>query len=604
MEAVARDKITVGEFVALYLQHLGIDEYFTVPGDFNLLLLDEMLKNKKLKLINCCNELNAGYAADGYARKRGIGAAVITYSVGGLSAVNAIAGAYSENIPVILISGGPNSNSLYKGEILHHTLGELRYDYVKRIYAEITALSVVIQHPSEIAPGLHKAFQTAVSSNKPVYVEIACNIVQEKIYVPHLPSVLSLILNATSDPTNLQAAVSHAAKILNQSRGPVIVVGSKGRVLRRKQHGADAVLEFVDKTKYAVAVLPDAKGAVADTHPSHIGTYWGDVSLPTHATAEVVEGSDTYIFIGPAFTDYTTCGNTIQLDRKKLIMVDLHEVQIQGQTYYNVEMLDFLKFVQDELTPNSGSVDSYHKLVPQNQSHVINFKKNANPNPTDAVTSQQMVKRIQELILDAPNGHKYTLIAETGDAWFSALKLQLPFNHSHEVQMAYGSIGWSVGATLGYAMAAAKENRRVISLIGDGSFQLTAQEVATMIRYQVNPIIFLINNYGYTIEEEIHKGPYNQIKNWDYAGLIDVFNANERSATSYGKGVGIRVSTNLELDGAIRQALEYKQGPTLIEVQVDPSDCNIELTNWGKAVSAFNSRKALVKSSQITQDDD
>lgn len=596
-----RDEITVGEFVALYLHHVGIDEYFTVPGDFNLLLLDEMLKNKNLRLISCCNELNAGYAADGYARQRGVGAAVITYSVGGLSAVNAVAGAYSENLPVIIISGGPNSNSLSQGEMLHHTLGELRYDYVRRIYSEITALSVLIQHPSEIASSLHKAFSTAISMHKPVYVEIACNIVQEKIFVPHLPSVQSLAVSIISDPNNLQAAANHAVQFLNKSKSVSVVVGSKVRILAKQPGVSDPIVDFIKKTQYAVAVMPDAKGVLADTHPNHIGTYWGDVSMPTHATAQVVEESDAYIFVGPSFTDYTTCGDTIKLDRLKLLKVDLHVIQIEDQTYYNVEMLDFLKLVSEKVTPNNTAVETYRKLVPVGQSHVINFKKQPTPNPGDEITSQQTVTRIQQLILDQPTGDKYTIIAETGDAWFSALKLQLPVGHSHEVQMAYGSIGWSVGATLGYGMASAKLQRRVVALIGDGSFQLTAQEVATMIRYQVNAIIFLINNYGYTIEEEIHKGPYNQIKNWDYAGLIDVFNANERTSPSYGRGIGIRVSTNQELDDAIHQALAYTQGPTLIEVKIHPSDCNLELTKWGKAVSSFNGRKPMHKSHEITK---
>jgi len=99
-----------------------------------------------------------------------------------------------------------------------------------------------------------------------------------------------------------------------------------------------------------------------------------------------------------------------------------------------------------------------------------------------------------------------TLIAETGDSWFQGQKMKLPRGCGYEFQMQYGSIGWSVGAVLGYAMAAKDVNRRVIAMIGDGSFQMTAQEVSVMIRYRVNPIIFLINNKGYTIEVEIHDG--------------------------------------------------------------------------------------------------
>jgi len=329
-----------------------------------------------------------------------------------------------------------------------------------------------------------------------------------------------------------------------------------------------------------------------DTHPNNIGIYWGKVSIPTLATAETVESSDLAIFIGPAFTDYSTCGDTENLDQSKMIQVDWHEVKIQGQTYYNVEMLDFISCIMEQVTPNRTALDAYTKKVPNHHERWgENFKNGMSDNPTDPVTSQKTLSRIQKLILDPPGGHKYTILAETGDAWFSSLKLRLPNGSAHEVQMAYGSIGWSVGATLGYALAVAKHQCRVVALIGDGSFQLTAQEVSTMIRYHANPIIFIINNFGYTIEEEIHKGPYNRIKNWDYAGLVNVFNASERDQDSYGKGVGLLVTKNGDLDDAIQKALAYKDGPTLIEVQVDPSDCNIELDVWGACVAKFNSRK-------------
>ena len=118
---------TVGTYLAARLEQIGLRHYFAVPGDYNLVLLDELSKNPRLKMISCCNELNAGYAADGYARATGGAAAVVvTFSVGGLSVLNAIAGAYAEDLPLIAISGGPNTNSEAECELLHHTLGALR----------------------------------------------------------------------------------------------------------------------------------------------------------------------------------------------------------------------------------------------------------------------------------------------------------------------------------------------------------------------------------------------------------------------------------------------------------------------------------------------
>jgi len=162
------------------------------------------------------------------------------------------------------------------------------------------------------------------------------------------------------------------------------------------------------------------------------------------------------------------------------------------------------------------------------------------------------------------------------------MALKLPGGAPFEIEMQWGSIGWSVPATFGYAMGA--PSRRVIALIGDGSFQLTAQEVAQMIRQKLPVIIFLINNHGYTIEVEIHDGPYNNIKNWDYAGLIEVFNAED------GRGRGLRATNGAELTEAIEAALANRDGPTLIECVIDRDDCTSDLISWGRLVAAANAR--------------
>ena len=197
--------------------------------------------------------------------------------------------------------------------------------------------------------------------------------------------------------------------------------------------------------------------------------------------------------------------------------------------------------------------------------------------PEAKLMRAEIVRQIQSLLTADT-----TVIAETGDSWFNGMALKLPGGARFEVEMQWGSIGWSVPATFGYAVGA--PNRRIIAMIGDGSFQLTAQEVAQMIRRKLPVIIFLMNNHGYTIEVEIHDGPYNNIKNWDYAGLIDVFNAED------GYGRGIRATNGGELANAIKVALANHDGPTLIECVIDRDDCSADLISWGRRVAAANAR--------------
>eukprot|EP01111_Echinosteliopsis_oligospora_P008523 TRINITY_DN2426_c0_g1_i1.p1 TRINITY_DN2426_c0_g1~~TRINITY_DN2426_c0_g1_i1.p1 ORF type:complete len:621 (-),score=185.05 TRINITY_DN2426_c0_g1_i1:208-2070(-) len=614
--------VSVGEYIASLLEHIGVKEYFAVPGDFNLLLLDELLKNKRINLIGCCNELNAGYAADGYARAHGVSALVITYSVGGLSVVNAVAGAYAEDLPIIVISGGLNSNTRARGEYVHHSLGELRYDYVRRIFKEITAESVTIEQASEVVGKVTSAVKTALQRRKPVYIEVACNIVAEKVSAPHFASMNHLKEFFTSDVANLALAVEHAALFLNQAKAPVIVGGSRLRGLCKNTQGMVAknpFNEFVEISKYATAMMPDAKGFLPDSHYSNIGIYWGDASIPSHATRDIIESADVYVFVGPVFTDYSTCGNTTKTDMERTVLVDPHSVKIGNQIYQDVELSQFITELTKRISPNSTSLDNYYKMIGDEKSKIAlwggNFKKQMTQNPSDDVTHCRLLYRLQALILDEETEEAIpvTILAETGDAWFSALKLRLRQTDLFEVQMTYGSIGWSVGATLGYALATAgplispnntegardrdvsHQERRLVALIGDGSFQLTAQEVATMVKYFVNPIIILINNHGYTIEEEIHKGSYNKIKNWNYAGLMAVFNQPQLDGEAFGPGCGFTVKTNGELDDALIRAKKHRGGPTLIEVQISPDDCNNELPVWGKCVSKSNARPPMAK---------
>ena len=559
---------TVGGYLARRLYDVGIRHYFAVAGDYNLVLLDEFLRNSDLQMINCCNELNAGYAADGYSRATGgPSAAVVTFSVGGLSLSNAVAGAYAEDLPLIAISGGPNTNSEAEYEYLHHTLGEVDYAYQREIFARITAEAVVLHHPA-LAPGqIDRAIDTALERRKPVYIEVACNIAGAPTSAP---VARSFVHKEESDPASLASAVERTAELLNRARRPVLVAGVKLRAAGAEE----AFQRLADATGYAVAAMPNAKGFVSESHANYLGIYWGPVSTP--GCSEIIEGSDACLMAGPTFTDYTTCGHELGLNPKNTVVAMPSRVEVPGELYSGVAMVDFLTALTDKLQHNDAAVLAFRRIERE--------VKSLARGPADApLTIRQLFGRIQGM-LDPDSA----ILVETGDSWFNGLDLELPQGARFEIQLQYGSIGWSVGATLGYALGSSRG--RVISCIGDGSFQVTAQELSTMIRYRTNPIVFLINNRGYTIEVEIHDGPYNNVKNWDYAGLVDVFNAND------GNGWSARVATEGELDEAIATALAH-DGPCLIEAIVDRDDCNKKLLRWGNRVARNTGREPRVRTS-------
>ncbi|CAH9074049.1 unnamed protein product [Cuscuta epithymum] len=563
---VAPPDATLGRHLAHRLVEIGIRDVFSVPGDFNLTLLDHLIAEPSLNNVGCCNELNAGYAADGYARQRGVGACVVTFTVGGLSVLNAIAGAYSENLPVICIVGGPNTNDYGTNRILHHTIGLPDFTQELRCFQTVTCYQALINNLDDAHEQIDKAISTALKESKPVYLSISCNLPG----IPHptftrepIPFSLSPRL---SNKLGTEAAVEAAAAFLNKAVKPVMVGGPKLRVSK----SSDSFVELADASGYAMAVMPSAKGLVPEQHPQFIGTYWGAVS--TAFCGEIVESADAYLFAGPIFNDYSSVGYSLLLKKEKAIVVQPDRVVIaNGPSFGCVLMKDFLRELAKKVKKNTTAYENYRRIhIPEG----VPLKSKPNEPLRVNVTFQHIQKMLSA---------KTAVIAETGDSWFNCQKLRLPTGCGYEFQMQYGSIGWSVGATLGYAQSA--PNTRVIACIGDGSFQVTAQDVSTMIQCGHKSIIFLINNGGYTIEVEIHDGPYNVIKNWNYTGLVDaICNGNGKCWTT-------KVHTEEDLIDAIDKAMEEMADCLcFIEVIVHKDDTSKELLEWGSRVASANSR--------------
>jgi len=363
--------------------------------------------------------------------------------------------------------------------------------------------------------------------------------------------------------------VDAASAFLRKAVRPTLLAGPR----LRSYGGMGAFRDLAEAVGCGVAVMPGAKGFFPEEHAQFIGVYLGSVSSP--GCSELVESADAVLAAGPIFNDYTTVGWSAQPAVSKTIHVDPDRVHVAGVTYNDVVLSEFLAALAETA-----------RKSPKNSATLIEFRRTqvrtAQPaiaKADDPLTRVEMCRQIQDVI-----DRDTTLIVETGDSWFNGINMALPGGAEFEIEMQYGHIGWSVPATFGYALAA--PGRRIVLMVGDGSFQLTAQEVCQMVRLKLPVIIFLINNRGYTIEVEIHDGPYNNIKNWDYAGIMAVFNSTD------GDGRGFRATTGKELAGAIKKALAHKTGPTLIECTIDRDDCTKQLMQWGSRVAAANGRPA------------
>ncbi|KAJ9693991.1 hypothetical protein PVL29_009793 [Vitis rotundifolia] len=406
---IASSDATLGRHLARRLVQIGVSDVFSVPGDFNLTLLDHLIAEPGLKNIGCCNELNAGYAADGYARSRGVGACVVTFTVGGLSVLNAIAGAYSENLPVICIVGGPNSNDYGTNRILHHTIGLPDFSQEFRCFQTVTCYQAVVNNLEDAHEQIDTAISTALKESKPVYISISCNLPA----IPHptfsRDPVPFCLAPKVSNQMGLEAAVEAAAAVLNKAVKPVMVGGPKLRVAK----ASEAFVELADACGYPVAVMPSAKGLVPECHPRFIGTYWGAVS--TAFCAEIVESADAYIFAGPIFNDYSSVGYSLLLKKDKAIIVQPERVVVaNGPAFGCILMKDFLKALSKRLKCNTTAYENYHRIyVPDGQP--------LRSDPKEPLRVNVLFQHIQKML-----SSETAVIAETGDSWFNCQKLKLP----------------------------------------------------------------------------------------------------------------------------------------------------------------------------------
>lgn len=556
---------TVGDYLAERLAQIGIRHHFIVPGDYNLILLDKLEAHPSLTEVGCANELNCSLAAEGYARGHGAAACVVTYSVGAFSAFNGIGSAYAENLPVIFVSGAPNTNDLGR-RLLHHTLGEYDLNYQFEMAKAITCSAIAVRTAAQAPEAIDRTIRMALLKRKPAYLELPTNLSGEPCA---RPGPVSAVLEPTpTDGPTLDAAIARASMYLGTMKKPVILVGPKVR-----RAGAEKeLLRLAEAFGCAVVLQPAAKGSFPEDHAQFAGIFWGQVS--TLAADAIVNWADVLVCAGTVFTDYSTVGWTA-LPSVPQLVVDIDSVTMTEPSAYfsRVRLCDFLSTLADVVSWNDCTMVEYNRLRPDSP---LTYRSNGRGN----LTRRELVKQTQLLLTP-----ETTVFADTGDSWFNGIQLRLPRGADFEIEMQWGHIGWTIPASFGYSLA--KPARRTVVMVGDGAFQMTVQEISQMVRFHVPIIMLLMNNRGYTIEVEIHDGLYNRLQNWDYAQLMQVFNSKEGG----GHALGLKAQTVEELSRALDRAIAHAEGPTLIECNLHQDDCSRELITWGHFVAASNARR-------------
>ncbi len=548
-------KITIGNYLLKRLLELGIYDVFGVPGDYNLIFLDEIVNFKGIEWVGNCNELNAAYAADGYARIKGAAALVTTFGVGELSAINGVAGSYAEYLPVVNIVGAPSTTLQKARAIMHHTFGAGDFSVFIHMYEKLSAAVAVLDCPETAAKRIDDALEICWVKKQPVYISLPSDMVNVEISKPKKPLHLAY---PDSDKDAVNELVARTVALIRHARSPVILAD-----ICASRHNMKALLhKLLDETGMPFATMNMGKGIINESHRNYIGIYNGDYS--SLGVQKRVESSDCIIAFGSLMSDFNTGGFTSNIDANALVEIHSDHVKVRHSMYHGVYF--------NAVIPALIKALSGYKHHETTTCPLLDVYK-----PTDDKITQKRFWNSMAHYFKRSD----IIVAETGTSMFGLLETRVPDDATVIAQSLWGSIGYSVGAMMGAALAAPK--RRTILFVGDGSFQLSAQEISTAIKHHLTPIIFLLNNNGYTIERVIHgaKMMYNDIQPWDYAKLPAIFGSAVYS---------VKVNTEHDLAAALLEVRHHQDKLCFIEVKMDWDDCPENLRLLGKACDVKNSK--------------
>jgi indolepyruvate decarboxylase len=513
---------------------LGIKDVFGVPGDFSFPLTDAVCNDPELRWIGNCNELNAAYAADGYARIKGFAALATTFGVGELSALCGIAGAYAEHLPVIHIVGIPPTRTMLNKRIVHHTLGTGNFEIFKQASANMVCASATLT-PENAVSEIKRVLEAAVYHHRPVYFAIPQDygnlpvIGQEEIGTLTIPQ---------SDQATLLEAVAAILDKLTKSASPAVLAG----YLIRRLNLQDTATRLIEKTNLPFATMFMDKTTLDESLKQYIGIY--DGRIMNQEVRDFIENCDCVINIGALWSDFNTGVFSANIDRTKMISIMHHHVTVGYATYRNVEMEDVLNSLLLTAGPKTAVRAEVRKLgMPQGL-------------PEANITPDFFYPALEEFLKPGD-----IVVAETGTVSMGLGFAKMPENSIFLNQTLWCSIGWATPAALGAAIAA--PGRRVVLITGEGSHQFTAQEISQFDRFGLKPVVIVLNNDGYLIERLLCKNPdiyYNDLAQWQYSKLPEAFGCKDWLA--------IKVMTNGELKEVFKKVDECDCG-VYIEVCMD-----------------------------------
>jgi indolepyruvate decarboxylase len=503
----------------------GAREIFGIPGDFVLGFFRRIERSGLLPLYTLSHEPALGFAADAAARHNARpGVAVVTYGAGALNMVNAVASAYAEKVPLVVISGAPGANESASGLLLHHQAKTLQSQLA--VFREITCDQVVLNNPQCAAGDIARVLANCIEQSRPVYIELPRDMIDAPCTpVQRLPATLA-------DPAALHACVDAVLARLAEATAPMLLVGVE---IRRFgiEHKVAALARLL---RVPVATTFMGRGLLAGMDAPLQGTYLG-VAGPA-SLSKAVEHADALLMLGVIVSDTNFGVSGKKIDFRNSVLAADGCVSMGYQCFPQVPLEAFVDAMLSRARPLRESVGGAPCVYPRG------LRRDDAP-----VTPNDIARAVNDLLAHYPD---LQLASDIGDCLFTALDIG---DAGLVAPGYYATMGYGVPAGLGLQAGGAG---RPLILVGDGAFQMTGWELGNCQRYGWDPIVLVFNNCSWEMLRAFEpEAGFTRLSDWHFADMAGALGGN-----------GVRVTSRAQLGAALDAAAARRGRFELIDIML------------------------------------
>ncbi|MCF2907136.1 thiamine pyrophosphate-dependent enzyme [Pseudoalteromonas sp. DL2-H2.2] len=572
---MSTNNYTVAYHLLRRLKQFGLEKVFQVPGDYVQEFMTTLDNFDGIDAVGDVTELGAGYAAEGYARYKGIGAVSVQYGVGTFSVLNAIAGAYVERNPVVVISASPSADNRVDieetGVLFHHATGDYSAD--KKVFENVTVASEILADAQSAPAIIDNALQLAMSEKRPIYLEAWQNVWGAECPKPEGDLVIPPL---GANPAMMTSLLDKVISRLKAANSPVVLLGIELARLGLQEQ----VVTLLSTLNIPYTTTTLAKSVISETQgvgqELFVGTYAGEASWQD--TFDFVSGCDCILALGAIFTDdYLTM---LKKQGNDLVRVNMNVARVgKSEQFSGINLAQFI----DELTRYIGC----HELKLNSQMPTIRnlyFTEdvdNKDANSEAEITYDKFFRAYQMQLQTCETVRNYNLVLGESSSLYMAARLTGLEKNRFVSDAAWGSLGHETGCSLGTGLA---DDARSVVVAGDGGFMMMCQSLSSIKHYNLNTVVFVMNNQVYAIEQSFVDicaftsaadfAPFDKLHHWNYDSLASAYRVNYLKVE--------KVSDLHEVFSAIKQNPTL---PYLVEVKIAEKDLAPAIKDLAEAIT-------------------